>query len=196
MANLLHLLDDQVSVVSEDFARRLTRRKFILRTAKGVVTGMAAISLGSLVGMKNAFAAQNVTGNGCCYITPGVTLGCKHSAQGGVDCGAHGFGNCPSAGCPSGCQRCYSNTCPEICSYSSSQMNGCWVGYSGYCDCGFGYKLCCDCQCTSCSRTCTCLSQVICCGCCAEADLLTSIATEQADGNQFDPTPLLSKIGA
>ena len=189
---MLHRLDEQVSVVSEEFARRLSRRQLILRSAKGVVTGIAAISVGSLAGMKNAFAAENVTGKGCCYITPGVQYGCKTSVQGGTDCQGHGLGTCPSTGCPSGCQRCYTNTCPGICGYTSSELNGCWVGLSGYCTCGEGYRLCCDCQCTSCSRTCTCLSAVLCCGCCGPEDLLTSIATEQADGNQFDPTPLLA----
>jgi hypothetical protein len=184
MGDIFHRVDQQVSVVSEEFARKLSRRQVLLHTAKGMVAGMAAISVGSLTGFKNAFAATSISGPGCCYINPGHPC-----SKTGTDCLGHGFGTCPNAGCPSGCTVCYSSQCSE-CGWTSS-TNGCWVGYSGYCNCGFGYKTCCDCKCTGCSRSCTCLSQVICCGCCSEADVRASIAAERAEGYTFDSTVLL-----
>ena len=185
MADMLHLLDQQVSVVSEEFARRLSRRQVFLRTAKGMVAGMAAISVGSLTGFKNAFAATNISGPGCCYINPGGAC-----SKTGTDCKGHGFGTCPAHGCPSGCTICYSDQC-SVCGYTAAQ-NGCWVGYFGYGDCGEGFKLCCDCKCTTCSRACTCLSDIVCLGCCGPEDVRAAIAPEKAAGYTFDSTILLA----
>jgi hypothetical protein len=138
----LHDVDAPVSVLAESAARRLDRRQALLRFARGTGGAVAALSIGSLIGARKAFAVD-------------CTCGPSHY------CEYYGL-SCPlyPAYCPSGVDICTSNNCSH-CPWSTGQ----WVSCTG---CGPGsasYKVCTDCLHPSCSEHCICLSNCLCTGC-------------------------------
>jgi hypothetical protein len=145
----LEKADRKLSLATEGVARKLSRRKLVERGMKGLVTTVAAVSVGGFVNVRTAFAAD-------------CTCSCSFPGCGG--CFACRGKGCPSSGgCPSGCYICTSGDCPNNCGYSS----GSWICCSGCGVCGFGYKACYDCRCTACNVLCGCKSDCICAGCCS-----------------------------
>jgi hypothetical protein len=145
-------LDKRTSILAEGIARSLSRRQVLVTTVKGTVATVAAATLGILVDLKTAFA---------------ITCDC-HWYDGIVGC--PNYGACNSGGpgaCPSGCSYCTSaDVCRDSKGYYCGYSDGWWVSCTGFGQCGNGYKICSDCKCTTCSYVCTCLSNVICSGCC------------------------------
>jgi hypothetical protein len=145
---MLEEFDQQVSILSESFARKFNRRKVIGSTVKGVVATVAAATVGQLANLGQAFAAS-------CTCDEGWTLG--------KTCGYYGF-PCPKNGCPSQCTVCTRPSCHGWCNWNS----GNWVSCSGLGPSGKGYKLCWDCwKCGNvggnCQPKCSCLSACIGC---------------------------------
>lgn len=135
--------EERLSEFTEETARRLTRSRFVRRALKGATAATAAISVGSFVGVKKAFAET------CDCYPPGPW--CT---------------NCPYNGCPSGCAPWTTSACGGV--YDT----GYWVACSGLGYSGNGYKLCWDCYCNgNCNNTCGCLSNCICCNCYSPAEL-------------------------
>jgi hypothetical protein len=145
--------DRKLSELSEDMARKLSRRQALLKGVKGAAAAVAVLAVGGTVGVRDALAATSSCG--CSY------PGCGH-------CSCRGK-SCPSSGCPSGCYICKSTTCPNTaCIYTS----GSWIDSNCPCGrCGFGYFRCYDCRCTSCSKLCGCRSICLCSGCCSPEEL-------------------------
>jgi hypothetical protein len=141
---MLEDFDKQVSVFTESVVRRLSRRKMVTRTVKGLFATVALAAIGQGTGLTKAFAANPCT--------------CDDGWTTGHLCNYYGY-KCPSNGCPSGCSLCHSNDCGGWCNWSSGQ----WVSCSHQGHSGRGYKLCWDCKCTTCTNKCSCLSQ--CFGC-------------------------------
>jgi hypothetical protein len=148
MPDLLEDADMSVGLASEDIARKLSRRTLLFRTLKGTAATAAALSVGSFVGVKNAFADA-------CDCTPP-----------GQFCWAIGK-TCPFNGCPTGCSICTTSDGCGGCIYSS----GYWVACTGQGSCSNGYRLCYDCKCPGCGTTCGCLSGCICCNCCSPQEV-------------------------
>ena len=135
--------DKLVSNVSESIARGMQRRKFLSRSIKGVFATVAALSLGNLAGIKNAFALTCT----CDWAFEGQCTGTGGSQQ----------------NCPSGCTTC---TKTDSCSNWCNWTNGFWVSCSGFGPCKAGFEICRDCKCPNCSYVCTVLSGILCYGCC------------------------------
>src|ERR1700736_4713170 len=101
-------LDDAVSRLSENFVRTLSRREVTIRGLKGLAATLAALSLGSVINVKEAFA-----GCASCNWIQG-----KHCSS------------CPIGyGCNSPCSVCTTG-CSGWCNYST----GYWVVPN--CSCG------------------------------------------------------------
>jgi hypothetical protein len=148
MRELIDSVDKRISVLGEELARRLNRRQVLEHGVKGLAAAVGAMTIGSLSGIKEAFA---ITCN-CNWIQG------KHCT------------NCPPANpyCGSGCSICTSTDwCSGWCIYSGGQ----WISCTGFGPCGNGYKVCTDCKCNSCSNMCTCLSAILCNGCCSPAEV-------------------------
>src|SRR6266540_4653120 len=143
MTRLINNADGIISLWSEALARRINRRDLIFRAVKSVAAAAAAASVGSLVNVKEVFAACT-----CSYL---------------ASCSP--YGACPFRGCPSSCTACTSsNGCGTNCPHSS----GYWVIPNCSCGvCGNGWYECWDCKCPSCSHLCTCKSTCVCSGCCS-----------------------------
>lgn len=154
---MLEDVDQTVFTMSESVARTFGRRKFIIKTIKGVFATAAGLSLGQFIDIKDALA-----------------ITCTCTWLGGAS-----NANCPSKGgcnnglCPSGCSNCVtSDHCfkngIDQCPYGTAT----WVSCSGLGTCGNGYRICRDCKCNTCSGyTCTCLSACNCCSCCRPEDV-------------------------
>lgn len=160
MRMFLSSTDTKMSHVTEDVARRISRREVVLKGVKGAAATVAALSVGGMGAARGAFAA---TSCGCSY------PGCGH-------CSCRGY-SCPSSGCPSACQICTSGDCPGTsCIYSG----GSWIDSNCPCGvCGFGYFRCYDCRCTACSRLCGCRSTCLCSGCCAQEQVKVQMARDE-----------------
>ena len=161
MTKLLGGTDTKMSHMTEDVARRLSRRDALLKGVKGIVATAAAVSVGGAVSVRDAFAAT--TACGCAY------PGCGH-------CSCRGK-SCPTSGCPSGCYICTSADCPNsACIYAG----GSWVDSNCPCGrCGYGYYRCYDCRCTGCSAKCGCRSACLCSGCCATTEVKEQMARDE-----------------
>lgn len=162
MSNLINEADRVVGIWTEELARKVDRRHILVKGIRGLAASVAAVSVGSFAEVKQVFA---------------VTCTCNWIRK-QVNCPSHCC--CPTgAGCPSGCSFCTSSdSCGGWCIYP----DGCWTSCNSFCTCGYGYKLCCDCKCNSCSGyLCTCLSQVICCQCCTPADVEAEMSRLQAE---------------
>ena len=156
-------LDEKVLAASASMARMLSRRSLLARALQGSAATLAALTMGTMTGVKDSFATTcthcgNWFGSGC--------SGCSPQCSG-----------CPSNGCPSGRSICKAGQC-RPCEYS----NGYWVACSGGGICGGAFKLCYDCKNSSCG-VCTCLSSWLCTGCCSAADVRETMAAIQASVN-------------
>jgi len=147
---MLENFDNQISILTESFARKFDRRKMVGNTVKGLFATVAAATVGQLANVGEAFA---------------VTCTCDDGWTTGHPCGNIGF-SCPhntstTNGCPSGCSVCTNANggCGGFCTYSS----GHWVSCSHLGSSGKGYKLCWDCKCPTCTHHCSCLSGCIGC---------------------------------
>ena len=149
---MLENFDKSISILSEAFARVLSRRKMVATTVKGLFATLVAATLGQFLNVGEAFA---------------ITCTCDENWTTGSPCTNIGY-PCPSYGCPSGCTTCTSyDWCGGWCDYS----NGKWVSCSGFGPCGKGYKVCRDCKCPDCNTKCTCLSHIVCYNCCTPQDV-------------------------
>lgn len=150
-------LDERTSRLTESVARAVSRRRVLVRTAKGIAATIAGVTLGQLIAVRNAFADS-----------------CSCNWYGGS-----GNANCPSwphpcpwgQGCPSGCSVCTSSdVCRNgvyYCNYAGGSWGTCYGG-----KCGNGHYVCTDCKCPNCSYVCTCLSQEFYCGnCCTPQEV-------------------------
>jgi hypothetical protein len=140
---MLEGFDKHISVFTESLARKLDRRKMIRTSVTGLFTTVAAVTVGQLTNVGQAFAA---------------TCTCDNNWTNGHPCNTIGHA-CPSNGCPSGCSVCHNNDCGGWCNWSS----GHWVSCSHQGASGKGYRLCWDCKCTTCKHKCSCLSSCINC---------------------------------
>jgi hypothetical protein len=154
-----HEADRHISVATEGLARRLNRRQALLRGFKGVATATAAVSAGSLVNARRAFADELHT---CC----------------------NPYGVCPSnpanGGCPSGLAVCKTSSSCH-CAYSS----GYWVSPNcSPCSHGSGsYRVCTDCHRTGfpcAGHLCTTLSACQCTGCDTPAQVKANMSALDA----------------
>lgn len=143
--------DKRVSVLSESFARMLSRRRVAGMTVKGLFATVAGATLGQVTG-----GAANAS----CYCT------CDDCWTVGHHCDHIGF-PCPPHNCPTGCVTCHSGDCGGWCNWQSGK----WVACSGLGKCGKGYRYCRDCKCPHCSHKCTCRSAITCENCCTAQDV-------------------------
>ncbi len=153
--------DRSVGEWLERAARRMGRRKFLVNGMKAAAVTVAGVTVGAWP--KQALAHPEHT---YCHYPRGVY--CTQIA-----------GACPSGGgCPSGCYVCTTASGCSGCIYSS----GYWATRSGSCGSqGYGYYLCYDCRCTSCSRTCGCRSSCRCGGCLTAADVKADMDRAMAE---------------
>lgn len=164
-------LDRQISVLSEELARNLNRRRFLINGVKGLAAAAAAVSIGGLTNLREVFAVTCT----CNWINGSGNSNCPHWSY-----------PCPTyGGCPSGCSFCTINDLPRgsngfgcygWCNYSGGQ----WISCNNLCNCGNGYRVCSDCKCSTCNGyLCTCLSSgVICCGCCTPQEVQAEMAKQ------------------
>jgi hypothetical protein len=161
MRMFLSSTDTKTSHLTEDVARRISRRDIVLKGVKGMAASVAALSVGGMAAARGAFALVN---------------SCACSYPGCGSCSCLGY-TCPSTGCPSACRICTSVDCPGTqCIYSGGSwiVQNCVCGHGGY-----GYYRCYDCRCTSCSRLCGCRSMCFCAGCRSAADVRAQIARDE-----------------
>ncbi len=157
MTALVGKTDETLSNLSEQLARKLTRRQVIFRGAKGLATATAAFSVGSLIHAKDAFAACE----------------CSPPGDRALYCTDIGY-PCPSDGCPIGCYLCYDYACPD-CPYPGGYWVACNCG-----SCNMGYRLCYDCACPGCGYwECGCKSVCLCSGCCSRQQVLEEMKSHQ-----------------
>jgi hypothetical protein len=142
--------DRRIGQWLEDASRRLGRRKVLTNGLKGVAAAVAAVTVGTWPGRAVAHP-----GHPYCHYP-----GHGHCSNLGKSCPLNG-------GCPSGCYVCTTSSGCGGCIYSS----GYWATSSHCGICGEGFKLCYDCRCTGCSRTCGCASKCLCSGCCRREDV-------------------------
>jgi hypothetical protein len=171
--------DRKVNHLTEDFARRLNRRQLVFKGVKGLAAAAAALSVGSLAGVRNAFAMPTCN----CTCTPPQGGNCVGT------CNACGYGSCPANGCPSGCYKCRNGDCSS-CPYDSAS----WVCCYGCGTCGNGYRLCYDCRCPTgsgkgCSRKCGCKSVCIGGGGCGPAEVEAEMARFGIDRADLESQP-------
>lgn len=145
-----------VSLLTKGLARRLSRREALMRGLRGVAVVSAGVAGGTIL---TAEQAKAVT----CTCGPPNNKYCS---------------GCPSNGCPSGYDVCYSNQGCSQCIYAS----GSWVSCTGLGDCGYGYKRCYDCRkhaTTGCTSTCGCLTGILCGFCCSPAEVKAFMARDE-----------------
>jgi hypothetical protein len=159
MADFIDQADATVSDLTEGLARRLSRRQVVFKVVRGAALGFAAASTAGFAGVRTALAAA-------------AASGCNFPGCGSCSCLGK---TCPSNGCPSGCYTCTptSGGCAN-CGWSDAN----WVCCTGCAGGTCGYRLCWDCRCTSCSRTCGCRSTCRCTGCCSLQDIEAALARE------------------
>lgn len=144
-------LDSKVSLLGEQVARKLSRRKFLAKGTQLAALTVASTALVQFTNMPTAAASTC----GCSPPHQRFCTGCQDTLQ---------------VTCPAGCSKCTTaDGCPGAsgCSYPS----GYWVGCSGMGVCHNGYNICYDCKCPGCSNTCGCGSSCRCCNCCSAEDL-------------------------
>jgi hypothetical protein len=146
----------------EDASRRIGRRKVLLNSLKAAAVTIAGVTVGVMPGGR---ALAHPEHSYCHY-------------PGAGHCSVLGR-SCPSAGgCPSGCYVCTKPSGCGGCIYSS----GYWATRSGSCGSqGYGYYLCYDCRCTSCSSVCGCRSACKCGGCRTPADVRQDMQETMAE---------------
>jgi hypothetical protein len=145
--------DKKIGHLLDDVSRRVGRRKLLTNGLKGVAAAVAGLTVGTLP--SRAFAHE---GHPYCHYP-----GAGHCSNIGK--------SCPSNGCPSGCNICVlADGCG--CPYTS----GAWTTSQSCGLCGFGYYLCWDCRCTSCSNKCGCKSSCRCSGCCRVEEVKRDMA--------------------
>src|SRR5215218_5285063 len=157
MSKLLIRTDKKVSFLSEDLARKLSRKQLMVRGVKGFAAVAAGASVGSLVRVKDAFAAN-------------CTCSCDYPGCGNCSCRGK---ICPNNGCPSGCTLCKAGDC-DSCPYS----NASWVCCTGCGVCGLGWYVCYDCKCPGCGSLCGCKTDCRCSGCCSPAEVKAEMAKD------------------
>lgn len=129
--------ESPIRILTEEFARQISRRRFLRRTVDVVFAGMAAVALEGIHFSRTAAASCEG------QYSPGF---CGCSLPLGGSCTAYDQRNCNGADCANGCvySGCggYSDSascwCTDVCCYGSTS----------------GYYICCDCLCSS-----------HCCGC-------------------------------
>ena len=150
--------DTQISLLTEDVVRKVSRRQALIRGVKGMSAVVAGLSVGSLIRTEEAFAACSCS---CTY------PGCGH-------CSCRGK-TCPFNGCPSGCIQCTSTDCPGTsCIYGDAN----WICCFG-CGQGSGFYRCWDCRCTGCGTLCGCKSGCLCSGCRTAEDVKAYLDSER-----------------
>jgi hypothetical protein len=169
MTELVKTIDEAVTVFSEELARRLNRRRFLINGAKGLAAAVAAACVGGIGNVREAFAITC----SCTWISGSGNANCPHWSH-----------QCPQGApaCPSGCSFCTINDLPKgangygcygWCDYSGGQ----WVSCTGLCTGQQGYKVCSDCKCSTCNGyLCTCLSSIQCCNCLTLPDAQAEMA--------------------
>jgi hypothetical protein len=155
-------LDERVLAASASMARMLNRRTMLVRILQGSAATVAALTVGTLSGVRDAFAVT------CTHCGRWFGTGCSGCSP---ECSG-----CPSNGCPSGRAVCKHPTCG--CDYA----NGYWVACSGGGRCGGAFRLCYDCRNSSCN-ICTCLTIWLCTGCCSAAEVRDTMAQAVAAAN-------------
>lgn len=157
-------VDTHVADVSERFIRRVSRREALRTGVLGGVGTIAALAVG----------AKPARANTTCHCGPTSR------------CGTYGH-SCPSNGCPSGMKLCKNSGASCSClaggynrqGYCCEYSSGYWIACTGFCA-GYGYKVCYDCKGYGCDQWCTCLSDVLCCGCTTPAEVEAEYARQEA----------------
>jgi hypothetical protein len=164
MLDLRRRADTSVSILSEDVARKLSRRQALSRGVKGIATAAAALSIGELVRPSIA-SAVNCT----CSCNPPFGCLCGSSCMNKT---------CPQNGCPSGCTIC---TTADGCGGNCPYDHGFWICCTGCGSCGLGYYVCYDCKCGSDCNSgslCGCKSNCRCSGCCSRSEVKAQMLSE------------------
>ncbi|MGI8447987.1 MAG: hypothetical protein ACR2MP_12570 [Streptosporangiaceae bacterium] len=150
-------LDTHISDISEQAARRLSRRGALRAAVVSSVAGIGAVALGQAPAM--------------------ATEKCSKGLQCGPTKRCSGCGGA-SNGCPSGYHLCkssgecaYGKKNPNKQGYYCEWASGSWIACNGAGTSGAGYYVCYDCVDQGCSGWCTCLSGCICCKCTTAAEL-------------------------
>lgn len=165
---MIERTDRKLNLVTEDVVRAVSRRELVFKGLRGLAAAAAGVSVGSLVGVKDAFGRTACT--------------CSCSYPGCGQCGCEGK-TCPTNGCPSSCKICRSSDCASGCPYA----DGNWICCNGCGVCGFGYYVCYDCRCptcstcSGCSHKCGCKSGCLCSGCCSAAEVAAEMQKRAAN---------------
>lgn len=165
--------DKQTSIVTEQIARVLSRRRMLASSVKVTAMAVAGATVGTFLNIKAAFADPTCT---CDW----------YNGSGQANCPGTSGCNPPGAVCPTGCTPCTSS---DVCSngnYYCNWSTGYWTSCTGLGACHGGTKQCADCKCPNCSHVCTCLSNCICCTCCTpqqvEAEMRRLVAAGMTPG--------------
>jgi hypothetical protein len=155
--DVMSRVDEGLSVLGEQVARRLSRRSFLWKGLSGMTVAAAAVASGEISRVTDVAAidCSCMYGLGHC--------GCDGSC---TSCEAFGWTTCtPNNDCDNG----------NLCFWSS----GGWVAGNGACtgfgSCGNGFRECIDCLGGSCGPYCTGLTRVFCEGCCSPADVRAEV---------------------
>jgi hypothetical protein len=159
-------LDARVLGLSASLARQVGRRQVIGTILRGAGLAAAGLSLGTLATALNPREAEAHL-NHC---------GGWWHIHGSTEPGSAQCAGCPSNGCPSGYLVCPSSTGCRNCTYTG----GYWVAQNGLGRCGGGYRLCYDCHRSGSCTVCTCLSTILCTGCCLAEDVQESLRQQAA----------------
>jgi hypothetical protein len=147
---MLEDFDKQVSILSETFARLLSRRKMLGTAVKGVFATVAAATHGQFANVGEAFAFICTCNDDWRHGRP-----CLY-------CRDYGYR------CPWDCIVC---TNRDWCGGWCNWYHGRWIACHHLGVCGHGYRICTDCMCGDCDYRCTCLSDCFCCYCCTAGDI-------------------------
>jgi len=125
------MIEQSIKVVSEALARAMNRRVFLRQAGTGVVSGVTALALGSLLSNSRAHAAVSGT-----KVVPDISC-----SPPGPYCN---IGTGDLSGCHGGhCfQHLYNGSVIACQVYYQYYAQGCWSTASGG-----GYWTCCDCAC-------------------------------------------------
>jgi hypothetical protein len=136
------MLEQKVRIISETLARAVDRRTFLRKAGSGVVSGVAALALGSTLSSSVAWAA---TSKGKRPAVP--TISC---APPGPYCNTGGgnLSGCHGAHCY---QHLSGGNVVACHVYYAFYSVGCWTSSDGW--------TCCDCQCDG-GATCGCAEQL------------------------------------
>lgn len=130
------MIEQRIKVVSEALARAMNRRVFLRRAGTGVVSGVTALALGSVLSKSSALAQADSKGKGKGLIPDQISC-----SPPGPYCN---IGTGSLSGCHGGhCfQHLYNGTIYSCYVYYQYYPAGCWTTASGG-----GYWTCCDCSC-------------------------------------------------